>query len=452
MSGSRVVSKVAAARRAIQLYPAGHPSYQEAIDALVSAVEEATQDGALVVNVHHGRLYTDGQQRVDVEAGSVARGSQLLADDAGGSARVAEAFEQHMIESATFQPGFDATDAVNLLDLLASGVDSSFDLAVETERRALNHVVLGVYSGGEEEEEERELRDRTRASDRAMYNHTRAALVTLSERLIAGEQPGLGDIDEGVDAFLNRWAEDPDAVMRLATIDGIGELESFHSMRVMVFSLALGHRLGLPEKQLRSLAHCALLHDIGKTAGAKGAGRGGQDHDHPVVGAQILERVAPSDPAPMLVAYEHHMYAGEAGYPQREQGYVTNPFSRMVMIADRFDTLLSTVHDGARLTPHQAVVVILREARVLLDPFLVRVFAGALTVFPVGTVVRLTDHSVGVVSGLGPDEVSPVVRIAFNPQGVAIDDFSEVQTAEGELKVVEAIPAELLGVQVSELL
>ncbi len=152
----------------------------------------------------------------------------------------------------------------------------------------------------------------------------------------------------------------------------------------------------------------------------------------------------------MLVAYEHHMYADGTGYPQRTPDYVPHPFSRIVTIADRYENLCGGSSDRSPLTPDKGIVQILREAGSLLDPFLARLFASALGVYPVGSLVRLTDHSVGVVVRPNADPFAPVVRLSFDAEGNELPHRPDVDVSQTDVRIVEVVAPDSLNMRVSD--
>jgi HD-GYP domain-containing protein (c-di-GMP phosphodiesterase class II) len=156
--------------------------------------------------------------------------------------------------------------------------------------------------------------------------------------------------------------------------------------------------------------------------------------------------------APMLVAYEHHMYADGTGLPERPADYVAHPYSRIVSIADRFENLTSATAETPALSPDRALVQILRDSNKLFDPFLGRLFANLLGPFPVGCVVRLSDQSVGVVARAGDDPLAPIVRLAFDSHGLDIEEPEDVDLSQARVKIVEIIEPGALDIDVAELL
>ena len=121
----------------------------------------------------------------------------------------------------------------------------------------------------------------------------------------------------------------------------------------------------------------------------------------------------------------------------------------MVAIANRYDNLVAPPNGSRALTPDRAVVQVLEEgasARPAVHAA-VRQRVGAL---PVGCLVRLSDHSVGVVADQGEDPLAPVVRLAFDSRGVELEDRPDVDLSETDVRIVEVVEPASLDVAVAE--
>lgn len=430
-----MITALSAARKATHLYPPAHPKYREAVNDLTAAARACVADGPFTLNVHLGRLY---------------QGSQVLASEVSGSRSVAEALEAHRVESVTFNQDVSEHDAITLVEVLAMRPSPSLDVGQELERRGASAITIAEFV--DKDVEEAEERDRVREQDRVLYKRLLSVMRTLTARIQATGDPNVGEAGAVVEGILARLLSDSAAVLCLATMNGHSESSLFHSINTMIYALILGNELGIPEEGLTTLGMAALLHDIGKVAFdvSDPAQAEQARYLHPKVGADILSRLPEQDRTPMLVAYEHHMAPGGAGYPEREDGYVTHPYSRMVAIADRYDRLTTARPDGFALTPDQAVIQLLRDTAQLLDQTLTRLFVKSLGVFPVGCVVRLSGQSVGVVCARGDDALHPRVRLMYDADGLALEPPREMDTAQADVSIVEIVDPESLAVTVSD--
>jgi HD-GYP domain-containing protein (c-di-GMP phosphodiesterase class II) len=424
-----LVTALSGARKAFSLYPPQHPEYRGALEALVSAVLDATADGPFTLNLHLGRLYHE---------------SRVLPADAPGLKSIAGSFEAHLIESLTFHPSFTEDDAVALLEVLARRPSPELDVAALLEERG----VLGVVAQRLEEGPPAEVAEREehRARDRALHRRLVSALKQVTSQIGPAGSPNMSEAGALVENILERLMEDNAAVLGLATMHDRGESDLFHAISTMIYALTIGIGLGIPPEGLTSLGISALLHDIGKMAfdrtdpaqleRARGL--------HPRGGAEILARMPDVNQAAMLVAYEHHMRPEGTGWPETEPDYVAHPYSRMVAIADRYDRLTTDGPDGFGLTPDRAIVQLLRDTKDALDRTFTRVFVREMGAFPVGCLVRLSDLSVGVVSAPGDEPLQPRVRLVYGPDGLALDEPLDTDLAGSDLSIVEVVqPADL---------
>lgn len=428
-----LVAALAAARKATQFYPHEHPRYLEAIDTLVDAAADLTSGGPFTLNIHKGRLYA---------------GSDILNDDSPSIASLIEAMEARKVESFTFLPGVGTEDAKGLSDVLDLRPGPQLDIEAELASRAVTGVQVSNVI--DENAEEKEERDRERERDKAMHRRLVSTMRNMSAKLTRGGEIDLTDANALVPEIMDRLMENPAAVLALATIRSHGEAELYHSINVMIYALTIGAALDLPEEGFASLGVSALVHDIGKAAFDDG-----DEHAeakrlyHPKAGADILARLSGDDRAPMLVAYEHHMALDGTGWPEHSADYMPHPFSRMVAIADRYESITKSP-SGPGLTPDRAVALLLHESGVTLDPFFTKLFVQALGVFPVGCWVRLSDHSVGVVCDKGEDPLCPMVRLVFDERGLELDEPLQLDLATDERDIVEVVDETHLAVAASD--
>jgi putative nucleotidyltransferase with HDIG domain len=122
-----------------------------------------------------------------------------------------------------------------------------------------------------------------------------------------------------------------------------------HLERVEVYAMAVGVELGLTESELQALGASALLHDIGKLAVpehiiSKPGKLTPEEFEkmkiHPVVGADILERVRFPYPVVPIVRSHHESWDG-SGYPDGLKGEEIPIGARLLTAVDCFDALAS---------------------------------------------------------------------------------------------------------------
>ncbi len=122
-----------------------------------------------------------------------------------------------------------------------------------------------------------------------------------------------------------------------------------HLRRVRVYAVELGKQLGLTPEELEALKAAALLHDIGKLAVpehiiSKPGRLTPEEFEkmkiHPVVGAEILDRVAFPYPVAPIVRAHHEKWDG-TGYPYGLRGEEIPIGARILSAVDTLDALAS---------------------------------------------------------------------------------------------------------------
>jgi putative nucleotidyltransferase with HDIG domain len=157
-----------------------------------------------------------------------------------------------------------------------------------------------------------------------------------------------------------------------------------HSDRVVSYCLRLGKQMGLADRDLITLEHGALLHDIGKI-GVPDAillKRGALTEDewnymrrHVEYGAQILRGIDFLEGATSIVAQHHERYDG-SGYPSKLEGDLICLGARIFAVADAVDAITSDRPYRAARPFEAAADELMRCAGTHFDPEIVRAFTS----------------------------------------------------------------------------
>ncbi len=149
-----------------------------------------------------------------------------------------------------------------------------------------------------------------------------------------------------------------------------------HLQRVRVYAVELGKRLHLSANELEALRAAAVLHDIGKLGVPENIiskpGRLTPEEFekmkiHPIVGAEILERVQFPYPVVPIVRAHHEKWDG-SGYPDGLRGESIPIGARILAAVDCLDALTSERQYRSGLTLEQAMNHVSSEAGRAFDP------------------------------------------------------------------------------------
>ncbi len=154
-----------------------------------------------------------------------------------------------------------------------------------------------------------------------------------------------------------------------------------HLRRVQVYAVEVGKELELSDQELEALRAAAVLHDIGKLAVpehiiCKPGRLTPEEYEkmkiHPVVGAEILERVQFPYPVVPIVRAHHESWDG-TGYPQGLAAEEIPIGARILAAVDCLDALASDRQYRSALPLDEAMKVVASEAWKSFDPRVVEV-------------------------------------------------------------------------------
>jgi diguanylate cyclase (GGDEF)-like protein/putative nucleotidyltransferase with HDIG domain len=149
-----------------------------------------------------------------------------------------------------------------------------------------------------------------------------------------------------------------------------------HLHRVRTYAIELAKELGLTEEELEALRAAALLHDIGKLAvpdhiinkpGRLTPEEFEKMKIHPVVGADILERVSFPYPVAPIVRAHHEKWNG-LGYPDGLKGEDIPIGARILAAVDCLDAMVSDRQYRKGLPLDEAMKVIALDSGIAFDP------------------------------------------------------------------------------------
>jgi len=234
-----------------------------------------------------------------------------------------------------------------------------------------------------------------------------------------------------------------------------GEVEDYQSanaVHVAILSVKIGMGLHYDPAALERLALAGLLHDLGmwlvpeniaeKPEALNDAERA-HIHAHPEEGRRIIAEMG--EPYAWLaaaIAQEHERWDG-SGYPCRLKGGNIAESAQIIGLADVIDALVSPRPYHARLVPHQALRALLVQHKQTFSPRLLKAVVDQLSLYPVGTSVRLNDGHVGVVSRINPrSPLRPILLVRRTQEGRTTGDAAPLDLShETSVHIVEVLPA-----------
>ena len=154
-----------------------------------------------------------------------------------------------------------------------------------------------------------------------------------------------------------------------------------HLRRVQLYAVEIAKELGLDEAQMNAIRAASMLHDIGKLAVPENIlskpGRLTPEEFekmkiHPLVGAEILDRVQFPYPVVPIVRSHHEKWDG-TGYPEGLNGETIPIGARILAAVDCFDALASERPYRRAMSPEEAMANLSADKGRSFDPRVVEV-------------------------------------------------------------------------------
>ena len=356
----QLIQHIASAMNLRTLYPTHHPRVNEAVEKIIGALEEATEergtDSVTILVVADDLVVESEVQR----KGSLAQ-RQLV-----------EMLKRRGVGRVTIARGLDAAEADRLVEALAAGQNPE----------STPHVILGrvqVRMEGEDDQAEVSPQERI-----AIATDQVELARDAFGRIRGGGRMPLGELERLVWTFIDSLSSTTRDILPLAKLKSHDEYTFIHSINVCQLVLAQARSFGIQGTMLHTFGMAALLHDIGKLmVPAEVLNRPGKLEDadwavmqaHTEMGAWYLSEIEGSSPLSILVAYEHHLrFDGKPSYPILRVPRLPNLVSRMTSIADAYDAMSTFRPYQQAMAQTGALEILRRRASTFYDPLLVANF------------------------------------------------------------------------------
>jgi HD-GYP domain-containing protein (c-di-GMP phosphodiesterase class II) len=276
-----------------------------------------------------------------------------------------------------------------------------------------------------------EDRQKLRQEARQTFFRAVATVKEIMSRASKQETLSVARTKRIIHNIIDQVSDNASALMELASIKNFDDYTYAHSVNVSIYSLSLGFRIGLNRKELSELGFASLFHDIGKVklshdlvtkADRYDEFDWTQMHQHPILGAMTIAKTLHLNShmaRAMSAAYEHHVNPDNTGYPILPDPRPTSLFSRIISIADNFDALTSgRVYIKEEIPATEVMRKMMYQMSVKFDTFLLKLFVNIIGIYPVGSLVLLSDNSFGIVTRANLVENSrPELRLIADNTG-----------------------------------
>ncbi|RMF15353.1 MAG: HD-GYP domain-containing protein, partial [Gammaproteobacteria bacterium] len=289
-----------------------------------------------------------------------------------------------------------------------------------------------------------------------LLDQMHVSMARLYDRIGEGSKEVIAEAGDVARKMTQSVIENPDALVWMARVRQKSEHAWAHAMSSSIWGLVFARHLGLAPDVMQTLAQGLLLSQVGKTRldddllnkqGYLSAEEYKRYQKFVEEGVAILSRT-PGISAPVIKVVEYHRERHNgSGFPKGVTGDRIPLLGKIAGIVDHFQALIEPKPGVQPMSPSQAISQLYAKRNIEFQDDLVEKFIQAVGVYPAGTLVELSDGSVGVVVGQNTDrKLFPQVLRVLSPEKTPLRkqqllDLRQLNSnGEIQLKVARTLP------------
>lgn len=243
-------------------------------------------------------------------------------------------------------------------------------------------------------------------------------------------------INSVVSSTLHNLEKNSDIFLTLLSMREEGNYLYEHSIKSTIIALSIGKKLGYSEEKLGLLGKASLLHDIGMFSIDKKILNKKEKltdeellliRSHTAKGAEMLKN---EEEEVRLAAKHHHERVDGEGYPNKVRGEELPEIVRIVSIADIYTALISNREYREAKDPKEVITYLMQMSAKQVDTNIVKKLLENMSLFSIGSFVRLNNGLIAKVVRVTDNPFRPVVDIE------EADKFERLDLSERENSLI----------------
>lgn len=303
----------------------------------------------------------------------------------------------------------------------------------DLQSRVRRLAVLDRGRGGDEAASEPPAEYRFKALKRELARaldireKTRQYLDVLMDDARLGKHVSIQGVRTVITELLDTILSNPAASMWLIQLRDRDQHTALHSINTSVLSMIFARHEGLDRDAIEAVGMGGLLHDIGKVRMPRSLlhKEGPLSEEdwkvmkrHPEEGHRMLSQSGGASDAVLRIVLQHHERLDASGYPRRLHGEQIDPLALLVGLVDAYDAITGDWPNSPALSPHKALARLRKQSAEQFGADRVERFIRCMGVYPIGTLVSLSNGAKGmVVSHNRGSRLKPVVMMVEDPKG-----------------------------------
>jgi len=270
----------------------------------------------------------------------------------------------------------------------------------------------------------------------------------------------VGEVKSLVDNIVETLVCDDNVTLHL--MNGKADFEDiyFHTLNVAVVAMMIGKAKGYNTQQLKELSFAALFHDVGKIKipvailrkqSALTVPEENYLKLHTKYGADIVSAIDDFPETAKKVIAQHHEMNDGSGYPEGLKEEEIDEFAKIVAVANAFDNLCHGKTQSQPMIPYLSLSHLYKNCKHLYSQDNLSLLVKFMGVYPPGTVVQLSNDSIGIVISVNAKHMLYPNVLTYDPSVPRIQ-APVIDLLAKDIKIVNAVNPNKLPEQVREYL
>ena len=297
----------------------------------------------------------------------------------------------------------------------------------------------------------------------AVYKQTLTQSSKALNDIRSGSGEGLSTAKDMINSLTDLILDDATSgamgsLLGAQDLDDIGVL---HAMNVAVLSMMVGRQFDLSHEDTQMLGIAGLLHDIGEQQLPSHLQNGGGSltadnrkafQQHVDLGLTMLTQFPGIPEAVTNMIRQHHERIDGSGYPAHLKGEQLSLSSRILMAVDEYESLINAPDVSTNLSPTEALSKLYLTGKTTFSEEVIVALIQILSVYPPGTVVELSDKSIGLVISINLHARMRPLVIMYDPTVDQANPNIANLSLDSSRSIVRSIPRNELSREVSDYL
>jgi len=350
------------------------------------------------------------------------------------------------IERIVFYPGVEKEELVAFIKYIMPGREENEEEMLEyfTINRIRNITAGKIKAGTVNDEALPEIAPKLPKTIEQVFDNSLDVVTQSIEKVLERGKLDSQNLKTTIASVMTNLLGEHQEFLKLSTVKRYDLLTFMHILKVSILAMHFSSRLGFENEDILEIGLAALFHDIGKIYISRKVIKKPDkltkrefdmvaSHTH--IGAEIMLNYVDSlGILPVIVAYEHHVKHDGRGYPRLASYHKPHIASRIASICDVYDALSERRSYKDNFSPDMVYAIMKKGRGEHFDSELFDKFFETIGVWPIGSIVELSNGQIAIVRDVNPEEIElPIIQITGSDEKIDLKKNWEELTVNRSL-------------------